>query len=176
MHSCHPWLGTTTMITTSGPPLTEADRHTAVTQHYGALLLWLMIIVLLLITNPPWKCFLNLVNGSIVAIRKTNIRPFVQYFDIWGVAQKAWIYTHAHVSHIEIQIKLDVKCESEVFAFFQTIILEFVFHISLAIPWRSPYTMVVIKFIRKWTAVMYHKSLLRAEKGLGWIKDHFKIG
>lgn len=31
----------------------------------------------------------------------------------------------------------------------------------------SPHTMVVIEFIRKWTAVMYHKSPLRAEKGLG---------
>lgn len=41
------------------------------------------------------------------------------------------------------------------------------FHIFVAIPWRSPQTMVVIKFIRKWTAVMYHKSPLRAEKGLG---------
>lgn len=39
------------------------------------------------------------------------------------------------------------------------------FDVRAFILYTSPYTIVIIEFIRKWTAVVYHKSQLRAEKG-----------
>lgn len=36
--------------------------------------------------------------------------------------------------------------------------------------------MAVIKFISKWTVAMYHKSLLRVERGQGWIKGPSQNG
>lgn len=48
MHSCHPWLETTTMITTIGSSLTEAGA-----QQWN--MLWLMITFVVVITNMPVK-------------------------------------------------------------------------------------------------------------------------
>lgn len=39
------------------------------------------------------------------------------------------------------------------------------FDVRAFILYTSPFTIVIIHFIRKWTAVVYHKSQLRAENG-----------